>query len=55
MLVYGEGGLICIVDWSTTQSVGTMIVGAVLHSGDIIDDDERKGMQTMSVHLPNLV
>ena len=55
MLVYGNAGLICTVDWQKTRSWGTKVVGALQHSSDILDMEEQKGMQLMSVRLSDLV
>ena len=55
MLLYGKQGHIATVDFQDRRSFGTKIVGAVSHSGDIIDDEWQTGKQTMSVRLADLV
>ena len=55
MLVYGAAGLICTVDYSHQRSAGTKVMGAVRHSGDIMNQAESEGKQTMSVTFADLV
>ena len=55
MLVYGNAGLICKVDYAHQRSFGTKIDGAVSHSGDILNQRNREGRQTMTVTLEDLV
>lgn len=55
LLLYGEAGLIGFVDYEHVRSLGTKRLGAVRHSGDILDNGERRGKQTISVDLALLV
>ena len=54
LLLAADGRMIEAVDWSHCRSYATSIQGAVMHSGDQIDDAEGKGTHEITIKLDGL-
>ena len=57
IFLFGEHGFICNVDWQyhRRQSIGTRVIGAVQHLGDILDWELQTGKQVANIKLGDLV